>query len=146
MIFKFANALGGWEKKIKNWLNLKNYKKIIKKTESLKKLNKLIKNLKNWPVRFRFYKSETEKTKLNSNQKKWVKLEKTKPNQFEPFFVIKNRTETGRFEPVSVWFFYLKIRFSYFFIKIKPNRKWSPLILYWAYTHREKVKQGNKML
>jgi len=96
-------------------------------------LIKLIKILKKpiGSVRFRFYKSETEKTELNPNRKNRKKTEsnkkkpnqigknrvkpKNEPNQFESVFILKKRTETGRFEPVSV--FYKKIRFNYFFYK-----------------------------
>jgi len=92
------------------------------KTDQIEKTRK--KNRKNWtvkknrlkfwtnrPVRFRFYKLETEKTE---------------PNRKNRFFFQKDRTEIGRFEPVSVVFL---IMFGYFLIKTEPNRKWSPLIL-----------------
>jgi hypothetical protein len=72
-------------------------------------------------VRFRFYKSKTEKTKLNRtepnpNRKKpepnQAKLKK--PSQTEPKKTKPNRTETGRFEPVSV--FLKKIWFDFFYL------------------------------
>jgi hypothetical protein len=47
-------------------------------------------------ARFRFYKSEIEKTE--------PKPEKTEPNQYEPTFFLKNPTETGQFEPVLFFF------------------------------------------
>jgi hypothetical protein len=54
-------------------------------------------------VRFRFYKSKTEKTEPNPNRKKPSqtgknrakpgKTKKIEPNRFEPVFILKNRTE-----------------------------------------------------
>jgi len=89
------------EKKTKKSIKPRKSEKITEKTEPWRNLIKLIKILKNQPVRFRirFYKSETKKNR--------VKPEKTEPN---------------RFEPVSVKNFYLVV----FFIKTELNRKWSP--------------------
>ena len=57
----------GWIKKSKNWLNRENRKKNNWNNWTVKKnqLNRF-KFWKNWPVRF--YKPETEKTKLNRTQ------------------------------------------------------------------------------
>jgi hypothetical protein len=88
---------GGVRKKLKNWLNRENQKKNNRKNRTVKK-NRL-KFWKNRPVRFRFYKSKTEKTEPNPNWKKPKKtepnrkIEKTESNRFEPVFVLKNLTE-----------------------------------------------------
>jgi hypothetical protein len=99
-------------------------------------------------VRFRFYKSETEKTEPNpswkktkpnrkkteSNRKKPSKTElkpsqteKTEPNRFEQIFVLKNRNriETGsndRFRFGSVFLKNTKFSLINFLIKTEPNR------------------------
>jgi hypothetical protein len=90
---------------------------------------------KNRPVRFWFYKPETEKTEPNSNQKKTEpnrkklsqikkpsqtkKLSQTGLNRFCP--KQSNWTETGRFEPILV--FLKKINLIFFLIKTEPNQK-----------------------
>jgi len=93
---------------------------------------------KNWPVRFWFYKSGTEKTKSNLNKKKQAKPEKTsqteKPsqtgkNRAKPVwtdFFLKNRTEQ---KPVGLnrfrfgfGFFFLKIILVWLFFWQKPNQ------------------------
>jgi len=68
-------------------------------------------------VRFRFYKPETEKTKLNPNRKnpcqskKQSQTNKTEPNRFESVFVQKK----NRKRSVSTGFDFFKIQFGYFF-------------------------------
>jgi hypothetical protein len=80
-------------------------------------------------IRFRFYKSETEKNEPNQTQteKKPKKTEpkpsqtkKTERNRFETVFVLKTRTETSRFEPF--WFFKKKsVWLLFLYIKTKPK-------------------------
>jgi hypothetical protein len=78
----------------------------------VKKPIKILKKLTG-SARFRFYKSEIEKTE--------PKPEKTEPNQYESTFFLKNPTETGQFEPVLVFFF--KFSLVIFFIKTEPYKK-----------------------
>jgi hypothetical protein len=93
-----------------------------RKKKSIKILKKLVGS-----VRFRFYKSKTEKIEPNPNKKTRAKPAKNwvKPkNRAKPVwtvFVLKNQTKTGQFESISD--FFKKIRFNYFFIKTKPNKK-----------------------
>jgi hypothetical protein len=78
-------------------------------------LNRL-KFKKNQPVRFRFYKPKTEKTKPNPNRKK---TSQTGLNRFCP----KNQTEP---KPVGLnrfWFFFLKSGLVTFLKKTEPNKK-----------------------
>ena len=101
-----------------------------KKPNNEKKPIKILKKSAS-SVRFRFYKPKTEKTEPNQQKtepklKKTSQTKKTKPNRFEQVFVLKNRTETSRCELVSVFFFKISVSL-FFFIKIEPNRKWSPL-------------------
>ena len=109
-----------WVKILKNRLNRENQKKkITEKTETWKKLIKILKKSTD-SVWFCFYKSKIKKTEPKPKQKK------TGKNQAKPVwsgFVLKkpNRTEIDRFEPVSV-FFKKIFRFSYFFlIKTEPK-------------------------
>ena len=87
-------------------------KKITEKTEPWKKPIKLIKILKKQAgsVRFRFYKSKTEKTEPNRTQTK-----KTEPNRQKTEPKRKNRAkpvwtgfcpEKTEPKPVSVWLFF----------------------------------------
>jgi hypothetical protein len=110
----------------KNWKTEKTRKKITEKTEPWKKPIKPIKILKKQAgsVRFRFYKSKTEKTEPNPNEKNRAKPAKNRAKMKKPsqtglnrFLSWKNWTETGRFAPVFVWLF--------FYIKTELNRKWS---------------------
>jgi hypothetical protein len=78
-------------------------------------------------IRFRFYKLKTEpnQTQTEKTEPNWRKQSQTSLNRF----FLKNWTES---KPVGLnWFrFFFKIWFGYFsFIKTKPNRKWSPLII-----------------
>jgi hypothetical protein len=105
--------------------------------------------------RFQFYKSETEKTEPNPNWKKQkknrakpsqnqAKLEKNraktepnKKNQTKPVWTGFCSKKPNRTEPKPVglnqfWFFLKKIILIWLlfvFIKTKPNRKWSPLLI-----------------
>jgi hypothetical protein len=108
----------GVRKKLKNWENWKNQKKITEKPNRKKKPIKILKKPTN-SVRFRFYKLKTEKTEPNPNRKKPSQTGKTKqkpsqtgkktePNWFEPVFILKNRTKP---KPVSL------NRFRCFFFK-----------------------------
>jgi len=118
-------------KKTKKPIKPRKPQKKLKKSNREKKPIKSIKILKKLTgsVRFRFFKSGTEKTEPNQTKPKPKKTEpkpsqtgKIKPNWFEPVFVLKNRTETGRFEPVSV-FLKKNSVWLLFFIKTEPNRK-----------------------
>jgi hypothetical protein len=78
-----------------------------------------------------FFLTEPNRTEFKSKKiwkKNQVKTKKTEPNWF--LFKNPNQTETSQFEPISVRFRFLKkkIRFVYFFIKTKPNRKWLSLV------------------
>jgi hypothetical protein len=101
-------------KKLKNWLNQENIKKIIKKIEPKKNLIKSIKILKKLVglVRFRFYKQTTEKTEPNRTESKpeknRAKLEKnwTKPEKLSQ----NHKNRENRAKPVWTGFgFFIKI-------------------------------------
>jgi len=112
---KRRKKIGMWEK------NRENQKKITKKTEPWKLKNRL-KLWKNRPVRFRFYKSKTEKTKPNRRKPSQTGIYQAKPlwTGFCPKKL--NRTEP---KPVCLNRFYFFFNFSLviFFIKTKPNQK-----------------------
>jgi hypothetical protein len=102
----------------KNWKTEKIRKKITEKTEPWKKPIKPIKILKKQAgsVRFRFYKSKTEKTEPNRTQTK-----KTEPNRQKTEPKWKNRAKpvwTGfcpeKIEPKPVGLH--RFSFGYFFI------------------------------
>jgi hypothetical protein len=117
--------------------------KKIKKLKKPRKLKKKTKKTKLWKKTswfgFGFISLKLKKPNWTQTKKTRKKTEtnrkKTKPNRknrAKPVwtgFVLKNRTETGRFKPVLV-FFKKNISVWFFFIKTKPNKKWSPLILY----------------
>jgi len=116
----------GWIKKLKNRLNYENQKTNNRKNQTVKKTRfNQLKFKKNRPVRFRIYKSDIKKTKLNQTEPKQKNRAKPEKNRAKPKkpsqtgFCLKklNRTETGRFEPVSVRFwFFKKINLIFFFI------------------------------
>jgi len=91
-------------------------KKNNRKNRTVKK-NRLKFKKKNKPVRFRFYKPETEKTKPNQTQtgKKTEPNRKNRANRFKPVFFLKKQTEP---KPVSLnqfWLFLKKIDLITFF-------------------------------
>jgi len=78
-------------------------KKIIEKQNREKNLIKPVKNLKNRPVRFRFYKLKTKKTKPKPKKiekKTRAKLKKPSQNRVKPVFVLKFQTES---KPIDLY-------------------------------------------
>ena len=91
---------------------------------------------KNRPVRFQFYKSETEKTRKNRA--------KTKPNWFEPVFIQKTKPK-----PVGLnrfwFFFYIKNLISLFSFN-KNQTKLKMITLNWDEWIFEKILQEFRIL
>jgi len=141
----------GVSKKTRKPINRENRKKNNRKNRTEKNRLNFWKNRPLW-FGFAFINKKPKKpnrneTKPTKNQKKTEpnqknrakpkktepKLEKTEPNRFEPVFALKNWTEP---KPVGLtWFrfgfgFFQKKNSVWllFFIKTKPNKKWSPLI------------------
>jgi hypothetical protein len=100
----------------------------LKKLNCEKKLIKLIKILKNWPVQFGFSfislklkKPNPNRKKTESNLKKPNLTKKIKSNQFASVFILKNQTKP---KLISLNRFRLGFNFFFFFkFNCKYNQK-----------------------